>query len=74
MPFPEIVKNLALKYAHHRCECQRKKCPHPKDNRGRCTKTNSLEVHHRIKDSLGGPDILANAQVLCEECHKFIHS
>lgn len=33
----------------------------------RCLKTTGLEVHH--KDRSGGND-LANALVLCEECHE----
>ena len=32
----------------------------------RCTKIRNLEVHHKRRD---GGDKLANAEVLCKDCH-----
>jgi ribosomal protein L37E len=54
MPFPDSVRNEALKRAHFMCVA----CHAP-----------FVEVHHITPQSEGGPDTLDNAAPLCPGCH-----
>jgi len=39
-----------------------------------CRVTENLEVHHINRLSNGGYERPRNIQIVCKECHKFIHS
>ena len=59
MAFSDIVKHQALRRAGGKCE--------------RCKRTLAIlgtEYHHKLSESAGGTDGLANCEVLCLVCHK----
>ncbi len=53
--FSQIVKNISLKRANHKCE--------------RCWSKCDLEFHHKIPISQGGDSSQENCIVLCHICH-----
>ena len=53
--FSQIVKNISLKRANHKCE--------------RCWSKRDLEFHHKIPISQGGDSSQENCIVLCHICH-----
>lgn len=80
MPFSETVKEQAFVRSGGRCECQRVHqgltAPH---HGGRCPKTftrygGQWEAHHKVAESAGGLDTLANCEVLCITCHELTRS
>lgn len=57
--FPRKVRTAAIERAAGKCQ----KC-------GAALKPGEAEVDHILEDALGGEPVLANAQVLCKQCHK----
>ena len=82
MPFPDPVKDQAFLRSRGRCECARIGHIHPAHPipslglarlpGGRCRRLvtrQTAEFHHIIAANAGGPDTLANCEVLCHDCH-----
>lgn len=90
--FPEKVKKqmrerAALFDGSQRCECARKRCPHPTDGAPasvqskaygdgpRCSRV--LQQAHHLNAKKASPlhtsDGLSNCQGLCIECHRHVH-
>ncbi len=58
---PPATRRLVLAKARH--QCQQPGCNH----------TGYLEVHHIIKRSNGGTNVVSNLKVLCSACHRLLH-
>lgn len=65
---PDVVAKV-LKRAEGTCELCRQPAPFNRKRDG----SPYLEVHHIKQLSLGGSDIVSNAQALCPNCHRKAH-
>jgi 5-methylcytosine-specific restriction endonuclease McrA len=64
----DVVAEVLLRARGH---CER--CRRPAPFRRKSDQSPYLEVHHRVPLAAGGPDIVANAEALCPNCHREAH-
>lgn len=80
MPFPDSIRGQAFARSGGRCECEREHLgmPAAPHHGGRCQRTlagvGGWEAHHVTAESVGGPDILSNCEILCVTCHQLTES
>lgn len=70
MAFSDAVKDAAFKNSGGQCECVRTSHNHPFRRCSAKVTRHSAEYHHKTADAAGGPDTLANCEVLCVTCHR----
>lgn len=76
MPFPQSIIDQAFAHAAGRCDCKREHAeadaPHKE---GWCKQTftrpgGAWQAHHITAESDGGENVLANCEILCNECYR----